>query len=611
MFVLHNITLFNFRSYLGTHYFEFPTRPGLYFLAGMNRVQSSLGANGAGKSTFLDAITWVLFGRTTRGLKANEVLSWGTTSAAVTLEVTIGDRKAQIKRTQKPNSLLLDDKIVDQEELQKFLRLNYEAFKYSVLNAQFTSSFFALQSTEKLSLFSDIMDLNFWLNKSEEALVLTTKLKIKIDESIATINRHNGQIITITGDVQDLFEVSRNFETDRAFRIETLKQEIVDIHTEIKTSRKDIEKIKLRKSKSISNLKTLMTELAELESAREVKLRIIEVMSLKHKELEIGKTNIRHTMDHKHTGYCNVCAQSISPEYAARLKREATSDLVDLEVKQVDVGRQKIETTEQIAKLRLKISRKENECTELRSTISNLDIKYTKTESILSTFKHRFDNITNRLNEAEMGKNPYDDMLVVKQTRLKELKKALQNVSDSKDKLESDYEATKFWIKGFKRVRLFIIEQAFETLEIEVNNTLTQLGMVDWQITFDVERENKSGGITKGFVVFITGPKNSDPVKWESWSGGETQRLQLAGDLGLANLIMQRAGLNNTIEFFDEPSTHLSPEGMLDLANMLHERALEEEKCIWIADHASITNFGEFEGIITAEKDKNGSSITQ
>jgi DNA repair exonuclease SbcCD ATPase subunit len=129
------------------------------------------------------------------------------------------------------------------------------------------------------------------------------------------------------------------------------------------------------------------------------------------------------------------------------------------------------------------------------------------------------------------------------------------------------------------------------------------------KLRFDVERENKSGGVTKGFVVFVKSPSNTEPVRWENWSGGETQRLQLAGDLGLANLIMLQAGLSNTVEFFDEPSTHLSPEGMMDLADILHDRAITDGKRIWIVDHASITNFGDFEGIITARKDSDGSTI--
>ena len=133
MLDLHSIHLNNFRTYYGAHTFEFPIKDGLYFLTGINNV--ALGSNGAGKSTFLDAITWVLFGHTTRGLKANEVISWGATNCQVKLELTVGKNRYTIVRTQKPNNLILNDKPVDQEELQKHIRLNFDSFMYSVLNA--------------------------------------------------------------------------------------------------------------------------------------------------------------------------------------------------------------------------------------------------------------------------------------------------------------------------------------------------------------------------------------------------------------------------------------------------------------------------------------------
>jgi hypothetical protein len=73
---------------------------------------------------------------------------------------------------------------------------------------------------------------------------------------------------------------------------------------------------------------------------------------------------------------------------------------------------------------------------------------------------------------------------------------------------------------------------------------------------------------------------------------------------------MTQNGLTNCIEFYDEPSTHLQQEAVLELANMLNERALNDNKCIWIADHTSITNFGDFKGIIKARKAQSGSSIS-
>src|SRR5258708_38325513 len=103
MFDIQEIALSHFRSYAGRHHFTFPTEPGLYFFTGQNN--TALGANGTGKSTLLDAITWALYGRTTRGLKASEVISWGKNTCHVSVTLLVGSQHLVVKRTQKPNNL--------------------------------------------------------------------------------------------------------------------------------------------------------------------------------------------------------------------------------------------------------------------------------------------------------------------------------------------------------------------------------------------------------------------------------------------------------------------------------------------------------------------------
>jgi energy-coupling factor transporter ATP-binding protein EcfA2 len=133
------------------------------------------------------------------------------------------------------------------------------------------------------------------------------------------------------------------------------------------------------------------------------------------------------------------------------------------------------------------------------------------------------------------------------------------------------------------------------------------LGLTDWRVEFDIERENKSGGVTKGFSVLLYPPKRDKPIRFESYSGGETQRLRLAGDLGLANLIMERAGLTSMIEVYDEPASFLSAEGLLDVAETLHQRALTHGKRIFLIDHSTM-DFGDAERLLVV-KDERGSRL--
>ena len=192
--------------------------------------------------------------------------------------------------------------------------------------------------------------------------------------------------------------------------------------------------------------------------------------------------------------------------------------------------------------------------------------------------------------------------------RIKKNKEKLLKIKSATKILSNDYEAINFWSSGFKRIRLFVIEETLKQLEIEINNSLTSLGLVDWKLLLDIERENKSGSVTKGFSVLVSNSENKKPVRFESWSGGETQRLRLAGDLGLANLIMERTGFINKIEFIDEPCEYLSREGINDLLESLHERAINEDKKIFLADH-NILEFGDFEGTLSIIKDKSGSNF--
>lgn len=585
MLELHSLIATNFRSYRGTHKFKFPTANGLYYLTGENN--TALGSNGAGKSTFLDIIVWVLFGRTTRGLKANEVISWGAASCQAALELTVGSGRLTVKRSQKPNNLYLNDKPVDQQELEKHIRLNYDSFTYSVISPQFGESFMALSPSAKLTLFSDIMNLDFWLQKSEEALKLAKDQSQEIEVIRTAIARCEGQLIPVKEDIASLQHSSDNYGRQRELKLSAAKKEMARTTNDLIALDAEIvdfprpELGSLTKQRDITLNK--ITESAREHAGNTGALKLIRAEISKYKALK---------------GKCPVCKQEINNSNIQAHQNELLKVEIALEL-EIDINKNNIEIFKKA------LVRRNNELTTATDQIAGLKEKKLEAAALAAKLK----NLSFTLGEIKAEANPYAAMLLAKTAKLKELKLLIGVSEENKGLLEAEFEATSFWVKGFKRVRLFIIEQAFRTLEIEVNNSLAQLGMPNWTITFDVERENKSGGITKGFVVFVKSPVNAEPVRWENWSGGETQRLQLAGDLGLSNLIMQQVGLTNTVEFYDEPSTHLSPEGMLDLAHMLHERAMSEGKRIWIVDHASITDFGEFEAIIIARKDTGGSTI--
>jgi len=526
LFQIESVELENFRSYRGKHTITLPTEPGLYLLTGRNEVEPRLGTNDCGKSTLLDAIYWCLYGRTSRGLKAADVVNWDETSCLVSVELIVAGTVSLIKRTQSPNSLTCNGKPISQDELQKELCLGPDSFLYSMMLPQFGESFFDLLPAAKLTLFSQIMGLDYWLEKSQEAAELSAEIWADIEEANQEEAICESKIETLTADLKDLATRQRNYTDTQRRIVATLKKDLSALSAD---NRKTAEAIAFAEKAILGATKRL----AKLEWAKGTKV-------------------------------CPTCKQPI----------------VQVNHDRDIILRNQSDFERQLIRLR-----------------SDQAVDYSKLNQIKRSI------------EEETGRtNPYGEQIRQKQASLAACKKQQADLISQIEATEQEHTAASFWVQGFKRVRLFIVEETLRQLELEVNNNLSNLGLTDWRIEFAVERENKSGGITKGFVTFVYPPARDEPVRFEAYSGGATQRLRMAGDLGLANLIMLRAGLTSTIEFYDEPSRHLSVEGQLDLAETLMQRALAEKKVIFLVDH-NLIDFG-FTGTVTVVKTASGSHLS-
>ncbi len=223
MFSIKSVELTNFRSFAGTHKWVLSEGAGLYFLTGRNDLNSRLGRNGVGKSSLLDAISWGLYGKTTRGLRASDVITWGEKSCSVLIDLVVGDETLEIRATQGPNSLTINGELVDRETLVKRLRLNYESFLYAVIIPQFGDAFFDLAPAAKLSLFSQIMELDTWLDKSNAALEASNAINKQLQSTELEIATLVGQRQSIEHSIKELEQKSAQWASDQADKVRKLE----------------------------------------------------------------------------------------------------------------------------------------------------------------------------------------------------------------------------------------------------------------------------------------------------------------------------------------------------------------------------------------------------
>jgi len=225
-FIPNKLEMAGFSCFYDKTVFEFPDKPGLYFVKGSNEFDTDLGGNGCGKSTLFQSLSWVLFGKTTEGLKSNDVCSWGQKKAKVSLSFYCRSDKYTLVRTRNPITLKMsknDEELmtVTQDQINDLIQLDYEQFTYSLLFGQFNTAFFDLDPSSRLRLFTTILNLSQLDLASEIALDKESETKETLTVKTNKLSRYQGQLDVYKQKTFD--EMIANYEEKRVSKIQVLE----------------------------------------------------------------------------------------------------------------------------------------------------------------------------------------------------------------------------------------------------------------------------------------------------------------------------------------------------------------------------------------------------
>lgn len=619
------IRITNFRSFRETQTFTFPEQSGLYFMRGINEVEPRLEANGAGKSTIWDALTWCLFEKTPRGLKAGDVCNWEAekgTKVEVDFYLDNDDRCLwTVSRTWKPNSWRLShiaDYVTDEEvvDLTKdknnpvldWLRLEFTPFLNCILTAQGQPMFLDQKADMQAALFSDVMGLDRWLEYSAIASKkaslqdsITRGLERKLSDlggQLASMGKFDFKI-----NLKDWEKLRQRdliiLETDYAgalTRNTDLKAKLLLLTEAERKARADWDDVKKPRSALEEELKIKADLLADIQT----QLTITET------EGKSAKKHLDHLEDNDH---CPTCQQSLPKiEHQAQIKQARQNYArFTRAVGQITVGIKngKLAVEDATEALDNQLKKEDRVRYSLDDTMNEL----AGTRRNLQLQERELDKLEE---DAEKLLNAVNPFVLMHQQALSDGQRLQTELEDTQRLLDdsmSRYGLLSYWVKGFKELRLQLIAEALNELEIEVNSCVAALGLVDWELNFQVDRETKGGSVQRGFSVLVRSPHNRLSVPWAAWSGGEAQRLRLACNMGLADLIRSRSGVSLNLEVWDEPTAGLSHQGVQDLLEALATRARNENRTIFVVDHRTL-GFGGFDKTCTVVKSADGSQVS-
>lgn len=595
----------NFGPFVDPFEFKLDRGPGLWYISGNNLVEPQLGANAVGKTSILNLIFWVITGRTMKskrpGGRVEARKGKGTTEGELICERR--GKSLNIKRTRKPNSLTLNDTPITDADLLNEFGIKPEVLQYTCMFGQSNPMFLSLGKEEQAALFNDLLDLDLWLQVAEKA----RKAGSLAEESAAScqklIDELNGSIKSFREARKVAREQADIFERETKEKIEKLYDQQKAAEKEFTATSKELEK--LGKPGKTTTLEADIEELSKkIIDTKTSGVQIAELLSGATSKLKIARTRLEDVKEAR----CDACGQVLPPA-TQKVTLEKTREDIASYKKDID----RYTKTLAVHKENLEVF--ENKRDILRRRL--LDIKTSNENGRRDTLQRRhtqleaeLKNIDKDITYLSRTKNPHDSSDRILLTRIKTAKTELEEAAKTLDSAEKLVSLSKLWQTSAKEIRLSIIDEALEETAAMATKHAERLGLQGWRIDLATERQNSAGNTTLGFTASLYPPDEIEPVAWETYSGGEETRLQLAMSYGLSDVLLTRAGIPLNIEILDEPSRGLAAEGISDLLECLVDRARETGKSIYLIDHHSL-GAANFSGTLLVEKSKTGSHIIE
>jgi len=458
-----------------------------------------VGANGAGKSTILDALTFVLYNKPFRKIKKAQLINTvNEKECEVQIEFEIQGKIYTIVRGMKPTlfEIYIDGKKQDQFANQidqqahlenNILRLNYKSFtQTTILGSATFVPFMQLGNSDRRAIVEDVLDIKIF---SGMAKILRDK-----------ISRANTQIreLTIKKEmIEEKIEMQKNFIADLD---KSGKKRIKDTKDKIAIMFEDTSGLMGENTKYDNLIKTkYQPELENLSSAR-VSLKKMNTIKAK---LEQRIQNI--TSEHKffkENVSCPTCEQKIEEEFRLNKIEDIEGKVKEINSAYKDLTKSINEEQKKDSKF-IEISK---QITQLTNDISTNNFKISQYQRQIGDYESEIQEITEQIANRN-----------TERAALKSLKGELTSVEKDKAKHSEDIDYLDFANSMMKDsgVKAKIIRRYLPVMNQKINKYLQ---MMDFYINFTLDEQ---------FNEKIKSPIH-EKFSYESFSEGEKMRIDLA-----------------------------------------------------------------------------------
>jgi DNA repair exonuclease SbcCD ATPase subunit len=544
-----------------------------------NNTTLIVGSNGSGKSTMLDALCFVLFGKSFRNINKGQLVNTiNQKDCTVEIEFDAGNKSYKIIRSIKPNlfeiycngHLVNQDAAVKdyQEHLEKFiLKLNYKSFTQIVVlgSASFTP-FMQLSASDRRSIIEDLLDIQIFSRMNSVLKDKFLLLKEKHSQSKYAVDLKSEKI---QYQIQFIDSLNKN----NATQILSKQQDIANTQSLIAESETRCTALQTTLSEICTQISDKSKVDAKLSKFKTLQLSLIKT----HKKIDTD-IEFYHNNDD-----CPTCKQAIGNEYKLHIVEERNKKLVE-----VDDALSKVKTELDVVNTRL------SEIETIAEQIQTLNSQLTFEQSEIRVNKRHVDNINKeieRLNSVKDDVTAEQEKLATLNAELAELESEIKVIAEER----LYYEVATNLLKD-TGIKTKIIRQYIPVINKLVNKYLASL---DFFVNFNLDESFKE----------TIKSRHRDDFTYASFSEGEKQRIDMALMLTWRAVAKLKNSASTNIlildEIFDSSLDTNGTEDLMKILNML------EGSNLFVISHKGDILQDKFANVIRFEKVNNFSRIAK
>jgi len=556
------------------------------FENGLNLI---VGKNGSGKSTFLDALSFCLYGKPYRRVRIEELINrknkknlWAKVSFKV------NENRYEIERGRSPNILKilkngeemdeLSTKALTQEELDRIIGIDYTMFKQIIsLAVNYNKPFLSLNTGEKRSIVESIFSIKVFSEMMKIAKGKITGIRIQCDIDKKSLAVMEQNIRHLRKQIRELQIAIKDFQKncdDDFYRLDSQHK----IHErEIMLINKRINRFEIKLKKIvIDDVNIFREELEKLDNE-------IGVVNYKFEQLKKEKDLIDKN------SICPFCHQEINSEHKILEEERIASEQKNIIEKQEVLNNNKTKILKHISKIeenKLSVTKIQQEIKTnkqkfdwLNKNIVNID------EQIKAVKERKIDfNIEQAKSDLEDKANTYTllyDQYIEKNHELLVLENITTILSDN-------------------GIKSFFFRKYLPLLNKKINEYLRRFELsihVEFNTVMDEKIWNQES-IRK-------------EVSYHTFSEGEKKRIDMSILLAFIDIAKTICNWNTNLLMFDELlDSAVDDDGLEQIISCLQNIIKsKQDKTIYVVSHR-MRESDHFDHILMITKKQGFSTIT-